>query len=92
MAASTVRERRNWLIHLLYVRQEYDECLRVVEDVLRACSGLAEYPLYIKGLIRRQQGLISESLTLFQAATCLNPLSCANLKQVARSLCVYCLP
>jgi hypothetical protein len=48
-ASSTVRERRNWWIHLLYVRQEYDECLRVIEEVLRACNGLAEYPLYVKG-------------------------------------------
>jgi Bardet-Biedl syndrome 4 protein len=85
-AQSTVRERRNWWIHTLYTRGEYDEALRVIEEVLRASNGLAEYPLYVKGLIRRQQGQIAESLTLFQAATCLNPLSASNLKQVAKSL------
>lgn len=35
-----------------------------------------------KGLILRQQGRIEDSLTLFQAATCLNPQSVDNLKQV----------
>ena len=34
----------------------------------------------------RAKGRIQESLTLFQAATCLNPLNPANLKQVGRSL------
>jgi len=37
-------------------------------------------------LIKRQTGEIQESLHLFQAATCLNPQSVANLKQVGRSL------
>lgn len=38
------------------------------------------------GLIRRQQGRITESLQLFQAALCLSPRSVRILKQVARSL------
>lgn len=84
--ATVVRERKNWLIHMLYTRQEYDECLRVIEEQLKAANGLCEYPVYVKGLIRRQQGRVQESLQLFQAATCLNPHSAANLKQVGRSL------
>ena len=47
---------------------------------------MAEYPIYIKALIKRQRGEINESLQLFQAATCLNPHNIANLKQVGRSL------
>lgn len=84
--ATVVREKKNWLVHLLYSRQEYDECLRVIEEQLKAANGLCEYPVYVKALIRRQQGRIQESLQLFQAATCLNPHSAANLKQVGRSL------
>lgn len=34
----------------------------------------------------RSRGRIEESLTLFQAATCLNPQNPANLKQVGRCL------
>lgn len=34
----------------------------------------------------RAKGRIQESLTLFQAATCLNPQNPANLKQVGRCL------
>jgi Bardet-Biedl syndrome 4 protein len=47
---------------------------------------MAEYPIYVKALIKRQRGEINESLQLFQAATCLNPHNVANLKQVGRSL------
>mmetsp|Transcript_7170 Transcript_7170/g.23360 ORF Transcript_7170/g.23360 Transcript_7170/m.23360 type:complete len:404 (-) Transcript_7170:32-1243(-) len=79
-------ERFNWLIQLLYTRQEFDECLAMVETALTESRGLNEYPLYIKALIMRQQGKIAESLTLFQSATCLNPANLANLKQVGHSL------
>lgn len=84
--SSTVRIRRNWLIHALYIRGEFAECLKVIEAALSECKGLCEYPLYVKALIRRQQGGIAESLQLFQAATVLNPHNIANLKQVGRSL------
>ena len=86
MSSSTSRERLNWMIHSFFVRNEHDSALRLIEEQLRACSGMCEYALYVKGLIRRQQGLLPESLQLFQAALCLNPKSAANLKQVARSL------
>lgn len=85
-ASTTLREKRNWTIHLLYTRQEFSECLRLIDEQLRACSGMCEYALYVKGLIKRQQGQIRESLVLFQAATALNPRNAANLKQVGRSL------
>lgn len=85
-AALQVRERRNWLIHLLYTRQEYVDCLNLIEEQLRECRGLCEYALYIKGLIKRGNGDLQESLALFQAATMISPHSVTNLKQVGRSL------
>jgi hypothetical protein len=72
------------LFHSL--EQEFDECLEVIDDCLDKVKQLSEYPLYVKGLIRRQQGNIQESLRLFQQAACLNPLNVNNLKQVGRSL------
>lgn len=84
--SSTQRVKRNWLIHQLYIRSEFHECLKVIEAQLSECRGLCEYPLYVKALIRRQQGGIGESLQLFQAATVINPHNIANLKQVGRSL------
>ncbi|GMI43314.1 hypothetical protein TrCOL_g6047 [Triparma columacea] len=83
---TTLRERRNWYIHMCYVRQDYAECLKVVEEELQACNGLCEYPIYVKALIMRHQGKIKESLKFFQAATCLSPHNVLNLKQVARCL------
>jgi hypothetical protein len=34
----------------------------------QACQGTCEYPIYVKGLILRQQGRIQESLALFQVS------------------------
>jgi len=84
--AIAVRERQNWLIHMQYTRQDYTACLATIEAQLKECRGMSEYPIYVKALIKRQQGEINESLQLFQAATCLNPHNIANLKQVGRSL------
>ncbi len=44
-----LRERRNWRIFSTFARQEYPECLHIIEEQLRACNGLAEYPIYVKG-------------------------------------------
>mmetsp|Transcript_31597 Transcript_31597/g.102986 ORF Transcript_31597/g.102986 Transcript_31597/m.102986 type:complete len:413 (+) Transcript_31597:163-1401(+) len=83
---STTRERLNYMLHQLYVRQSFDECLQLIEQQLTECNGMCEYPIYLKALIKRQRGEISESLQLFQAATAINPHNIANLKQVGRSL------
>jgi Bardet-Biedl syndrome 4 protein len=76
----------NGYIHLCYVQRNYSECSRVIEDQLRLTNGLSEYPLYVKGLIYRQQGRIEDSLLVFQAASRLNPTNVNNLKQVGQSL------
>jgi Bardet-Biedl syndrome 4 protein len=83
--ASTQRERVNWLIHTCYVRQDHDECLKIIEQQLLE-TAFCEYPIYVKALILRQRGQIQDSLSLFQSATCLNPHNTANLKQVGHSL------
>lgn len=44
-----LRGRRNWRIFAAFARKEYPECLVIIEEQLRACNGLAEYPIYVKG-------------------------------------------
>lgn len=78
--------RHNWQIAMRFSRQEFDECLVLVEKALEESFGLGEYPLYIKGMILRQQGHIQESLQAFQNAVRLNPANLTNLKQVGHSL------
>merc|ERR1712232_354181 len=73
-------------INLYYVRQEFNECTDVIEEQLRESNGMCEYAIYVKALIKRQEGQVQESLQLFQAATCINPHNVYNLKQVGRSL------
>ena len=40
---------KNWYIHRLYLRQEYKECLKLIEEILKAHQGLCEYAIYVKG-------------------------------------------
>mmetsp|Transcript_52742 Transcript_52742/g.125577 ORF Transcript_52742/g.125577 Transcript_52742/m.125577 type:complete len:412 (-) Transcript_52742:377-1612(-) len=79
------RQKRNYLIHLLYVRKEFDECTMLIDDTLEQVQSQAEYPLYVKGLILRHRGKIGDSLGYFQSAMRINPTNIENLKQVGKS-------
>ncbi|EPY31980.1 Bardet-Biedl syndrome 4 protein like protein (BBS4-like protein 4) [Strigomonas culicis] len=81
-----IRERRNWLIHELFTRQEYVDCLHVIEAQLRETAGTCEYALYVKGLLKRMAGELKESLQLLQAAVLVNPETLLNRKQLGRAL------
>lgn len=81
-----VIERRNWLIHLHYVRKEYDACKSLIKEQLAETNGMCEYALYAQGLIKRSEGSIQESLEAFQTCSIINTKNVEYLKQVARSL------
>ncbi|KAM9124699.1 BBSome complex member BBS4 isoform 2-T3 [Pangshura tecta] len=81
-----ILERRNWLIHLHYIRKDYDACKIAIKEQLHETQGMCEYAIYVQALILRLEGKIQESLGLFQTCSILNPQSADNLKQVARSL------
>jgi hypothetical protein len=79
-------EARNALIHRLYTRHEFAACLAEIETALKESRGKSQYAVYVKALIFRQQGRVTESLDLFHAAVARSPGSVSNLKQVGRSL------
>ncbi len=80
-------EKRNWLIHLHYVRKDYDTCRALISEQIRdSAFGVSEYAHFVKGLILRSQGRVQESLEAFQQCVLLNSGSIPNLKQLARSL------
>uniref|UniRef100_A0A670JBI4 Uncharacterized protein n=1 Tax=Podarcis muralis TaxID=64176 RepID=A0A670JBI4_PODMU len=79
-------ESRNWLIHLYYIRKDYDSCKILIKEQLQETRGICEYAVYVQALIFRLEGKIHESLELFQTCAILTPRSADNLKQVARSL------
>lgn len=85
-AVINLKEKFNWLIHVLFLRQEYDECNHIIEDVLHESKGRSEYALYAKALILRVKGQIHESLELFKKCHLLNPTYLDYLKQFGRSL------
>uniref|UniRef100_A0A8C5U545 Bardet-Biedl syndrome 4 protein n=1 Tax=Malurus cyaneus samueli TaxID=2593467 RepID=A0A8C5U545_9PASS len=86
-----ILERKNWLIYLLYVRRDYEECKAVIKEQLQESQGLCEYAVYVQALIFRLEGKIQESLELFQTCSILNPRSADNLKQVLQSFCRFLL-
>ncbi|XP_071785789.1 BBSome complex member BBS4-like [Asterias amurensis] len=79
-------ERCNWLIHLHYVRKEFETAKVLIKEQVAETNGMCEYPLYIQALILRQEGRIQESLECFQTCSLINAQNSDNLKQVARSL------
>lgn len=81
-----IYDRRNWLIHLLYIRKEYEQCKKIIKEQLAETNGSSEYAVYVHALILRLEGKIQESLELFQTCTILNRKNVINYKQVARSL------
>ncbi|XP_066244639.1 Bardet-Biedl syndrome 4 protein isoform X2 [Saccopteryx leptura] len=81
-----ILEKQNWLIHLHYIRKDYEACKAVIKEQLQETQGLCEYAIYVQALIFRLEGNIQESLELFQRCAILNPQCADNLKQVARSL------
>ncbi|CAM1308551.1 BBS4 (predicted) [Pycnogonum litorale] len=78
-------ERRNWLIHLHFVRKDFDICKSLINEQLEETFNHCEYALYIKAMILRNEGRIQDSLSLFQKCWKLNR-SAENLKQIGRSL------
>ena len=46
---STLRDRQNAYIHLTYTKKDFPECLKAIDEQLRASGGQSEYPLYVKG-------------------------------------------
>ncbi|GAB1598005.1 Bardet-Biedl syndrome 4 protein-like [Argonauta hians] len=79
-------ESRNWLIHLHYIRKDFETCKVLNKEQLAESGGQCEYAIFVEALILRQEGKIQESLDLFQNCVFLNPRCPENLKQVARSL------
>eukprot|EP00352_Strombidinopsis_acuminata_P009431 CAMPEP_0176358750 /NCGR_PEP_ID=MMETSP0126-20121128/15806_1 /TAXON_ID=141414 ORGANISM="Strombidinopsis acuminatum, Strain SPMC142" /NCGR_SAMPLE_ID=MMETSP0126 /ASSEMBLY_ACC=CAM_ASM_000229 /LENGTH=95 /DNA_ID=CAMNT_0017713111 /DNA_START=32 /DNA_END=319 /DNA_ORIENTATION=+ len=71
---------KNWLMHILFLRQDYDECLKLIEQLLEESDGRSEYATYLKALILRTKGNINESLELFKKCHLLNPASTDYLK------------
>ncbi|KAG7174590.1 Bardet-Biedl syndrome 4-like, partial [Homarus americanus] len=43
-------ERRNWLIHLHYVRKEFDLCKQLIREQLEETRGMCEYANYVQNL------------------------------------------
>lgn len=70
----------NWLVHILFLRQDFEVCLKHIDAMLDDSSGKSEYALYLKALILRIKGKIHESLELFKKCHMLNPSSPDYLK------------
>ncbi|XP_043217717.1 Bardet-Biedl syndrome 4 protein-like isoform X2 [Amphibalanus amphitrite] len=79
-------ERRNWMIHIHFIRKEFDTCKALLKEQLQETNDMCEYACYIQGLILRSEGSIQHSFEMFQRCRELNPQNVDNLRQMARSL------
>ena len=57
-SAINSKDRQNWLAHILFLRQDFTECLKLVDEVIESSDGRSEYALYLKALILRLKGKI----------------------------------
>ncbi|OMJ91149.1 hypothetical protein SteCoe_6315 [Stentor coeruleus] len=80
------KDSKNWLVFMLYTRNEHDECLRVIEEILKETNNRNDVASYVKGLILRSRGEILQSLEIFKWSQKLNPVSMEIVKQVGRCL------
>ncbi len=85
VALNTI-ERKNWMIHILFLRQEYKECMKTIDEMLKDSDERSEFLLFMKGLIYRIEGNITESLETFKQCHILNPNNVACQKEVAKDL------
>lgn len=85
-SGEVIHERHNWLIHQLYVRREYTDCENVIDTQLRESGGKCEYALFVKALIRRHEGRLSESVALLNMAIRVNSRNLTARKQLAQAL------
>lgn len=67
------QDKMNWIANILFLRQDFDDCLKVVDAMLHETTGRHEYANYLKALILRIKGRIHESLELFKKCHMLNP-------------------
>ncbi|KAL4622796.1 Bardet-Biedl syndrome 4 protein [Arapaima gigas] len=44
-----ILERRNWLIHLHYIRKDYETCKAIIREQLQETQGMCEYAIYVQG-------------------------------------------
>lgn len=81
-----VIERRNWLIHQHYVRNEFGVAKKIIEEQLQETNGECEFALYVNAMICRSEGEINKSLELLQMCINMNPTNALIMKQIARNL------
>jgi Bardet-Biedl syndrome 4 protein len=84
--AINLKEKDNWLLHQMFIRHEYDSCLKKIDEILGDPNDKSEYALFIKAMILRIKGNIHESLELFKKCHLLAPNNSDYLKQFGRSL------
>ena len=84
--AINAQDKMNWICNVLFLKHEFDECLKLTELMLKETQGKHEFATYLKALVLRIKGRIHESLDLFKKCHMLNPNNADYLKQFGRSL------
>ncbi|XP_078189712.1 BBSome complex member BBS4 isoform X9 [Callithrix jacchus] len=57
-----ILEKQNWLIHLHYIRKDYEACKAVIKEQLQETQGLCEYAIYVQDFFWENIKLPSKSI------------------------------
>eukprot|EP01147_Barroeca_monosierra_P003823 gene3823-6333_t len=77
----------NWRIHEQYVQNNFEECEKTIELALREGKNQCEYAMFMKGVILKNRGCLSEAQSIFQQVLDMCPSNYHVSLQIAR--CLY---
>ena len=84
----------NWVIYTLFLRhvitlltiKEFEECLSLITKQSRENDFESQFSIFIKGLIKRYNGEISDSLDLLRKCYNFNEFNIEYLKEIGKNL------
>lgn len=75
----------NWLLHLMFIRQDYTYCKAIIERQMKEYCNL-EYLYFIQGLIAREEGHYQDAVKNLQIAVEMEPSNSEYYKEIGRTL------
>lgn len=78
----------NWMINILFLRHEFEECLGLMNkfSVNKEYSTQSPFSIYLRALIKRNNGEITDSLDLLRKCYSIDPHDLNLLKEIGKSL------
>lgn len=83
---SNHKDRLNWLVYNYFLRDDFNQCLDILTKTQTKEVVDSEFSLFIKGLIKRQNGELEKSTELLKKCYNYNINDIALLKEIGKNL------